>query len=156
MVERQPGAVSLKSCTWCTDLDFTRRATTFSRNINYDVTQRRPEGAARLHTPKNVLHPLLSDESKQNRSNRAGMNGRGRKGETEGGNGSIFSFSYIDDSNIPPASKISSPKQKFHRKLTCLKFNGRRADMHMGTNTQKGHTFKKAGSHAANNNSLHL
>lgn len=84
------------------------------------------------------------------------MNRKGRRGRLKEGNGGIFSFSYIDDSNIPPASKISSLKQKFHRKLTCLKFNGRRADMHMGTNTQKGHTFKKAGSHTANDNSLHL
>lgn len=54
-VKRQPSAAAQKnkkSGTSCTDLDFTRRAAAISRKINYDVTQSRPEGAARLHTPK--------------------------------------------------------------------------------------------------------
>ena len=60
------GAVSLKSCTSCTDLDFTRLATTISRKINYDVTQSRPEGAARLHTPKTCS--TLSSLTTQNKT----------------------------------------------------------------------------------------
>lgn len=60
-------------------LDFTLQASRISRKINYDVTQSRPEGAASLHTPKNPLHPLLPDDSKQNRSSRAGAKRRERE-----------------------------------------------------------------------------
>lgn len=102
-------AVSFKSCTSCTDLGFTRLATTISRKINYDVTQSRPEGAARLHTPKTCSTLSSLTTRKQKLSNRAGVHRRGERERGEGagteGRGGIFSFSYIDDSNIPPASK---------------------------------------------------
>lgn len=81
-------AVSLKSCTSCTDLGFTRLATTISRKINYDVTQSRPEGAARLHTPKTCSTLSSLTTRKQKLSNRAGVYRRGRERERgESGNG---------------------------------------------------------------------
>lgn len=102
----QTSAGAFKGGKSCKCLDFTLQASTISRKINYDVTQSRPEGAASLHTPKNPLHPLLSVDSKHNRSNWAGAKRRERRGrEKKGGLGGVYSFSYIDDSNIPPASK---------------------------------------------------
>lgn len=91
------------------------------------MTQSRPGGAARLHTPKKkkkrkiTLHPLLSDDSKQNQSNEDGVRGR-KKRRREGGE-RVFSVS------------VTSMTQIFQnllpgRKLACLKFNGRRTDMH--------------------------
>lgn len=79
-VKRQPSAVSLKSCTSCTDLDFTLQATAISRKINYDVTQSRPEGAARLHTPKTCS--TLSSLTTQNKT---GATEQERTGREEGG-----------------------------------------------------------------------
>jgi len=73
--------------------------------------------------PKNVPHPLLTDNSKQKRSNRAGVNGRERK-EREGG---YFQF------QLHRWLKYSNFKISFHRKLARLKFNSRRADMRMCT-----------------------
>lgn len=94
-------AVSLKSCTSCTDL--AKLATTISRKINYDVTQSRPEGAARLHTPKTCS--TLSSLTTQNKNWETEQERRGgEKGQDKEGNEGIFSFSYIHDSNIPPAS----------------------------------------------------
>lgn len=93
--ERQLSAVSLKSCTSCTDLGFTRLATAISRKINYDVTQSRPEGAARLHTPKTCSTLSFADDSKQNQSNRAGVN-RGEGGRWTG----VFSVSVTSMTQI--------------------------------------------------------
>lgn len=135
-------AVSLKSCTSCTDLDFTRLATTISRKINYDVTQSRPEGAARLHTPQDkkkrkkkcstLSSSTTQNKKKKQKKRRNSEEGTGKGGEKREGRrrmGVIFSFSYIDDSNIPPPFKISSLQQKFHRKL-CLFEIQRRARRH--------------------------
>lgn len=66
------------------------QAATISRKINYGVTQSRPEGGARLHTAQNPLHPLLSDDSKQNKSSRAGARKRERRVKEKGGLG-VFS-----------------------------------------------------------------
>lgn len=103
--ERQLSAVSLKSCTSCTNLGFTRLATAISRKINYDVTQSGPEGAARLHTPKTCSTLSFADDSKQNQSNRAGVNG-GR----EGGERGYFQFQLHRWLKYSTSFKISSLK----------------------------------------------
>lgn len=141
------GAVSLKSCTSCTDLDFTRLATTISRKINYDVTQSRPEGAARLHTPKTCS--TLSSLTTQNKT---GATEREWMGGEEGGMG-VFSVS------------VTSMTQIFHRlqnllaevevpQETCLKFNGRRADVHMRT-VELVHIYIKKGMQSSRQSQPH-
>lgn len=63
---------------------------TIFRKINCGVTQSRPEGGARLHAAKNPLHPLLSDDSKQGRSRRAGARRREGRAREKGGLGVFF------------------------------------------------------------------
>lgn len=98
-VKRQPSAVSLKSCTSCTDLDFIRQATAISRKINYDVTQSRPEGAARLHTPKTCS--TLSSLTTQNKTGATEQEWTGREegGEARRGMG-VFSVSVTSMTQI--------------------------------------------------------
>lgn len=141
-------AVSLKSCTSCTDLDFTRLATTISRKINYDVTQSRPEGAARLHTPqdkkkKKKKCSTLSSSTTQNKKKKQ-KNGAtvrkerekgGRKGR-EGGEWGLFSVSVTSMTQIfHRLSKSPHCSRSSTGSFACLKFNGGRADMHMRTLT---------------------
>lgn len=105
-------SVFKKCSTSCTDLGFTLLATAISRKINYDVTQRRPEGAARLHTPKKRAPPSLriwlKTKKRKKWVQQSWSEQEGKKWEKGGGERRFFSFSYIDDSNIPPASKSSS------------------------------------------------
>ena len=97
------------------------------------MTQSRPEGAARLHTPKTCSTLSSADDSKQNRSNRAGVSGRGKRGERGRGTG-VFSVS------------VTSMTQIFHRLQKSPRWsrsstgnslvwnsNGGRADVHMRT-----------------------
>lgn len=135
---RQPSAASSsqkerkrkkESCTSHTHFGLRpAKAATISREINYDVTQRRPEGAARLHTlhphpplpspPSNqkktkkkknlLLHPLHTDGSKPNLEQQ--WSRRKRKGGL--GGGWLFSFSYMDDSKIPAAFKKDKKNPK--------------------------------------------
>lgn len=73
--------VSLWSGTSCMDWGFTRRATTISRKINYDVTQSRPEGKL----PDSTLHPStcwwLKNKNSATEQKRVGRRSRSRSDE---------------------------------------------------------------------------
>lgn len=114
-----------QSCTSHTDFGLrSTKAATISREINYDMTRRRPEGAARIHTlhltslPSNKkkwrkqlrLYPLHALDSKQNLEQWWSPR-KGRGGLRMGGGG-IFSFSYMDDSKIPAAFKKKKKKKR--------------------------------------------
>lgn len=98
-------------------------------NYNFDKDQlwrdsEQAWGSCQAPYSKNMLHPLLTDNSKQKRSSRAGVNGRERKGREEREQ-RAFSFSVAPMTqifhrlqNLPPQEACLFEIQQQARRLT--------------------------------------
>lgn len=96
-----------------------------------------PGSILQKRAPPSPRWRLKTKPEQQSRSEWEGKKGEGRRG-----NGGIFSFSYIDDSNIPPASKSPRRSRSSTGKLFEIQRQARRcAHAHSRT---CAHIHKKA------------